>query len=201
MTLRRRDHDVLHPHPELAGEINAWLDAEAVAWLEDDFAAADDERLFVDVHPKAVPGAMHKILPKACLGDNAPRGGINRPAGDARLTRHSSRHVGAIDDVVDLLRLLRCLANRDRPGDVAVVAADLAAEIHDQHVAILQNGVVGEVMRLRRIRPGSDNRKRGVAAALSHRIGQEFGNLLLGLACFDLGEHRKKRLVSDVACL
>ena len=197
MAIFRGDDDILDPHADVAGEINPRLDAETVARFQNHFAAADDVRLLVHVHAEPVPGAVHEILAVPGIGDDLPRGGVHRSAGHPGPARPAPSHVRAIHDVVDLLGLRGGFADRHGARDVAVVAAEVAAEIHDQHLAVIDNRVVAEVVRFGGVRARRHDGERGDAAAFGHGIREHLGDLLFGQSRAELRQHLLKRFVGD----
>ena len=196
-----RDHDVLDADPEFAGQVDAGFDAEAVAGLEDELAAADDEWVLVHVHPEPVAGSVDEVLAVAGIGDDGSCRAVDGARGDSRLAGTSGGHVGCVDDSVDLFGLVGRGPHADGAGDVAVVVLVFAPEIEDEGVSFGEDGVVGEVMRLGGVGSGGDDGKGWLSASVRHRVAQEAGDLSFRHACFDLGEDFDERFIGDVARL
>ena len=86
-----RDDDVLEPHPEPTGEVDARLDAERVARLERRRVARDHVRILVRLGADAVPDAVHEVLAEARVGDDARATRRRPPRTACRPSRRARR--------------------------------------------------------------------------------------------------------------
>src|SRR5690606_2136014 len=161
---RERDDDVLDPHAEAAGEVDARLDGEAHAGLDRAVLALDHVRRLVGRGPDPVPGAVHEVLAVPGLDDHGARGPVDV------LARRTGAHgvdpglLRAAHDVVDLALLRRAgvvRAARDEHGarGVRPVPVPQPAEVEHHEVAGLDHAISRVVVRVGAVRAGAHERE------------------------------------------
>src|SRR5258705_9346435 len=79
--VRGDDDDVLDPGTPATRLVDARLDAEGHARLEQQVVAFDDVRLLVHVQANAVTGPMDELLTESRLADQIARRGVDRLGG------------------------------------------------------------------------------------------------------------------------
>ena len=92
--------------------------------------------------------------------------GLIRPTGFFHSKARSL--LGTQNNFVDVLGFARRIAKSHDSGGVAVIAFHAAAVIEQHYIAFLDHGVIASVVRLRAIRAGCNDAKRGNAAQSPH---------------------------------
>src|SRR5664280_961560 len=82
-TILGNHHVILNPHAIAAWQVDAWLDGEGHAWLQQLHITAAYIRILVRLHPYAVTGTVGEVLSIAGLFDHGAGGAINLAARDA----------------------------------------------------------------------------------------------------------------------
>src|SRR6185312_9256409 len=189
-----RGDDVLDPYPEPPRQVDPGLDREAHAGLDRTGLALDHVRRLVDREADAVAGAVDEPLAVPGAGDHAAGGAVDVLAGGAGADRVERGLLGEADDVVHLRLLLGWLADVDGAGRVRPVAVLRAAEVQDDHVALLDDAVALLVVGVRAVRAGGDDGELGPLVSVCDEEACELGgDLGLGPA----GEAARRDLLED----
>ena len=91
---------------------------------------------------------MRKVLPIARILNHVARGAVRVAHTNARRDKRFGGLVGTAHDVVDACRLLVRLAPKERARHVRAIVAATSTNVEQHHVATLEHGVVGLVMRV-----------------------------------------------------
>src|SRR6201995_63315 len=98
----RHDHQVLDPHPELAGQVDAGLDGDDITAGQHRVRALRHARRLVDLQPHAMPQAVPEVLAVARGGDDLARRRVGLAAARPGADGVQSGQLGLADEVVDL---------------------------------------------------------------------------------------------------
>ena len=130
---------------------------------------------------------MRKVLPIARVFNHIARGAVQVAHANARCDERLGGLVGTAHDVVDVCRLLVRLAPKERARHVRAVVAAASANVEQHHVATLEHGVVGLVVRVAGVSTKAhDGRKaKALAAVLAIQAEHLVGNLALRHAFVD----------------
>ena len=79
MAVRGHDDEVLDPHPEVAGQVDAGLDRHDVPGGELAVSVGGEAWLLVDLEADAVAEAVAEVVAVARLFDQRPRDRVDRP--------------------------------------------------------------------------------------------------------------------------
>ena len=131
--------------------------------------------------------AVRKVLPIARILNHVARGAVQVAHAHARCDERLGGLVGAAHDVVDTCRLLVRLAPKERARHVRAVVAMTSANVEQHHVAALEYGVVGLVVRVAGVgAKAHDGRKaKALAAVLAVQAEHLVGNFALRHALVD----------------
>ena len=152
------------------------------------------------LEPDAVPRPVEEVLAVALAVDDVAGGSVDRLGGDPGPNGHGRGVVGREEhreEVTEILRrALAVVATRDpqRPGRVAVVATERAADVEHDWLAGLDHPIGRLVVGRRGIRPGRDDRELGQLVALGSEPIPHLG----GDVHFGPSDERSRRdLVDD----
>src|SRR5687767_10978869 len=102
VAVRGHDDEVLDPHPDVTGQVDARLDGYDVPGGERALGARGQARLPVDLKADPVPKPVAEVIPVPRLGDQRARGGVDILALGARRDGRGRLGLRALDEVVDL---------------------------------------------------------------------------------------------------
>ena len=138
------------------------------------------------LHADAVAGAVGEVFAVARVLNDLAGGKVDLFKGDARLDDGDGCLVGAANRLVNGALLLAGRFVKDGAGHVAPVVVEGRADVHHDAVALLENGAVGAVVRVRAVGAHGDNREAQVIASfLLEEVLDLGGELLLGDALAD----------------
>src|SRR5712692_298661 len=143
-------HVVFEPHPELAANIDAGLIAERHMRCQGQLVAANQVRPFVALHSHPVADTMREeLVPRPITGANnhlarRPIDLLARHAGPRRPQRNA---LSLVNDLKDLLHLVRGLAEDKRAGDIRSIALHRAAPVNQDDRAFANRLWFGGAVR------------------------------------------------------
>ena len=129
------------------------VDGERHARLHDLLVDERDVAWLVVLQADRVSQAMRKVFAVARVLNHVARGTVQIAHAHARRDERLGGLVGAAHDIVDALRLLVRLAPKECTRHVRAVVAAASANVEQHHVATLEYGVVGLVMRIAGVAP------------------------------------------------
>ena len=167
--------------PKRPRQVDAGLDREAHAGLDQVRLALDHVRRLVGGQADPVADAVDEVLAVAGVGDHLARGAVDLLAGDARADRLEAGLLGAADDLVHLALLVGRLADVHGAGRVGAVAVLDAAEVQHDHVAVLDHPLADLVVRVGAVGARADDGEVDLrVAVLAQQRGEVGGDLGLG---------------------
>ena len=148
-----------------------------------------------------VAGAVREELAVTRLGDEVACGGVDLGEEDARLHDRLGSLLGCEDHLVHLALLGRGLRGEEGARHVGAVLVHVAAHVEEEHVALLEHGAVGGVVRVGSGRAEAHDGCADlvVAAQLAVLRGEHAGDLALGHALVYLQCDPGHCLVVDAA--
>src|SRR5262249_9716090 len=130
------DDQVLDPHAAEALEVDARLDRDGHAGLDDVLDARAHPGALVDLEADAVPQAVAEGLAQAGRLDPVARHGVELAAGHARPDRRDGGSLGIQADLVRALELRRDVPGGEGPRAVRGIAIDERPHVDDDQRAL-----------------------------------------------------------------
>src|SRR6476659_151519 len=164
VTVLADDDQVLDPHSQLTGQVDAGLDRHHFARRQHVVGAGRETRRLVHLQPDPVAEAVAEALAEPGGGDRLAGNPVKRFAVDSGGNRIERRRLSAADGLVDLTGALSWLANGKSSRAIGAIAVELRPHVEDDQLPLADLALARLGVRQRPVRPGGDDRREGGVA-------------------------------------